>query len=202
MKNNIIAIFLLFGLNVSFANNNDFSVGKMQSIVNSNMEFNSAKEIVKFKPENMTTEMKNLYDKYRNNDTYSGFELAKIFYKKGRYTDAGEILTEVITSNTVPPEAFTMLGDLFIYGKGVDKDCMKGGMFYMGGISAGDCSAFGRMSKQYSTGVCVGNRDLKKSRKYFLMENKCIEDKKNGVVHAKKVGNKMIIEKKNKGSQQ
>ncbi len=169
-------------------------INHMQTMMNSSMEFNKAKEIIKFEPIKMNKDMNYLYSKYKNGDEYSGFMLAKLFYKKERYVDAGEILSEVITSKNVPAEAFTLLGDLFIHGKGVSKDCLKGGMFYMGGLSSGDCNAFTRMKEQYLNGFCV-QKNIIKASKIEKAEKQCFVDKKNGKVRAKKINNKMVIQK-------
>jgi len=183
-------IFYLLFLPPMFA----FSSTSYQSIMDSNMDFEKAKETVKYVPKQMDKQFTQFYNSYKNGNVKAGYLLAVGLYEKKRFVDAGEILSEIISSPEVPPEAFTLLGTLFLNGEGVRKDCLKAGMFFMGGVSAGDCDAYKEMYIQYKNGICV-NPNIKKANKFLSMQNKCIDNKKKGIVKAKKIKNKMVIQK-------
>ena len=162
-----ILISIMFISNALFANNIsnilDLNENEKQTKIGFkaplSMIFNSEKEKLKYE-----------YD-YGND--FSGYALAQILFEDKKYKESGDILMELIQRGTVP-EAFTLIGKLFENGLGVEQDCRKAGLFYSGGVSAGDCSAYDSIIKMLFTGHCMKKPMLKSIPKYENLKEKCI----------------------------
>lgn len=116
-----------------------------------------------------------LQKKYNMGDNNSGYQLAMNYYKKHKYLKAEEIFKDLMIAGY--PKSFKMLGIYFEKGFAGVTNCHKAVMFYIGGGTAGDCSAYKELERMSRTGSCLNSPHLKIANQFHTKYIHCKGEK-------------------------